>query len=124
MSTNKIQIIVEGATGRLGNNQHLRALLNIRKEGGLLLKNGDHLIGLFQGMFEKNILTFNPGWSQDAQTLDSFGVAVRAGHHCAQPLMDRFDLDGTTRVSMAPYNDSSDIDALLTGVRHAAKTLR
>jgi cysteine desulfurase/selenocysteine lyase len=59
-----------------------------------------------------------------AQTLDSFGVAVRAGHHCAQPLMDRFDLDGTTRVSIAPYNDNSDIDALLTGVRHAAQTLR
>ncbi len=59
-----------------------------------------------------------------AQTLDSFGVAVRAGHHCAQPLMDRFDLDGTTRVSIAPYNDNTDIDALLTGVRHAAKTLR
>ena len=37
-----------------------------------------------------------------AQTLNSFGVAVRAGHHCAQPLMDRFDLDGTTRVSIAP----------------------
>ncbi|NDH60459.1 MAG: aminotransferase class V-fold PLP-dependent enzyme [Alphaproteobacteria bacterium] len=59
-----------------------------------------------------------------AQTLDSFGVAVRAGHHCAQPLMDRFDLDGTTRVSMAPYNDGSDIDAFLSGVRYAAKTLR
>ena len=59
-----------------------------------------------------------------AQMLDSFGVAVRAGHHCAQPLMDRFDLDGTTRVSIAPYNDNTDIDALLTGVRHAAKTLR
>ena len=59
-----------------------------------------------------------------AQTLDSFGVAVRAGHHCAQPLMDRFDLDGTTRVSIAPYNDNIDIDALLTGVTHAAKTLR
>ncbi len=59
-----------------------------------------------------------------AQTLDSFGVAVRAGHHCAQPLMDRFDLDGTTRVSIAPYNDNTDVDALLTGVRHAAKTLR
>jgi cysteine desulfurase / selenocysteine lyase len=59
-----------------------------------------------------------------AQTLDSFGVAVRAGHHCAQPLMDRFDLDGTTRASVAPYNDNDDIDALLAGVRHAAKTLR
>jgi len=59
-----------------------------------------------------------------AQTLDSFGVAVRAGHHCAQPLMDRFDLDGTTRVSIAPYNDNADIDALLAGVEHAAVTLR
>ena len=59
-----------------------------------------------------------------AQTLDAFGVAVRAGHHCAQPLMERFDLDGTTRVSIAPYNDTSDIDALLTGVQHAARTLR
>lgn len=38
----------------------------------LILKNGDHVIGLFQGMFEKNILTFNPGWDQDAQALDSF----------------------------------------------------
>jgi len=59
-----------------------------------------------------------------AQTLDSFGVAVRAGHHCAQPLMDRFDLDGTTRVSIAPYNDNADIDSLLAGVKHAAATLR
>lgn len=59
-----------------------------------------------------------------AQTLDGFGVAVRAGHHCAQPLMDHFDLDGTTRASMAPYNDNDDIDALLAGVRHAARTLR
>ena len=38
----------------------------------LILKNGDHIIGLFQGMFEKNILTFNPGWDQNAQTLGSF----------------------------------------------------
>ena len=38
----------------------------------LILKNGDHTIGLFQGMFEQNILTFNPGWSQDAAPLDSF----------------------------------------------------
>ena len=38
----------------------------------LIMKNGDILIGLFQGMFESNILTFNPGWDQNAQQLDSF----------------------------------------------------
>ena len=38
----------------------------------LILKNGDHVIGLFQGMFDKNILTFNPGWDQEARKLPSF----------------------------------------------------
>ncbi len=38
----------------------------------LILKNGDHALGLFQGMFEKNILTFNPGWDCNAQKLDVF----------------------------------------------------
>ena len=38
----------------------------------LILKNGEHVIGLFQGMFEKNMLTFNPGWDQNAQKLDPF----------------------------------------------------
>ena len=38
----------------------------------LILKNGAHVIGLFQGMFEKNILTFNPGWDQDARPLAAF----------------------------------------------------
>ena len=38
----------------------------------LILKNGDHAIGLFQGMFEKNILTVNPGWDSNAQKLASF----------------------------------------------------
>lgn len=38
----------------------------------LILKNGDHVIGLFQGMFDKNILTFNPGWDQNAQNLAAF----------------------------------------------------
>jgi len=37
-----------------------------------ILRNGDHVIGLFQGLFEKNILTFNPGWDQSAQNLESF----------------------------------------------------
>jgi lactoylglutathione lyase len=37
-----------------------------------ILKNGEHIIGLFEGMFDKNILTFNPGWDQSANNLDSF----------------------------------------------------
>ena len=52
--------------------------LGLEESGGdisqnwLILKNGEHVIGLFQGMFEKNMLTFNPGWNQDAQKLDVF----------------------------------------------------
>ncbi len=38
----------------------------------LILKNGDHVIGLFQGMFESNILTFNPGWDQNAAAVEGF----------------------------------------------------
>lgn len=41
-------------------------------ENWLILKNGDHVIGLFQGMFEKNMLTFNPGWDSNAQKVASF----------------------------------------------------
>lgn len=40
--------------------------------GFLIMKNGDTNIGLFQGMFEKNILTFNPGWNQNAENVESF----------------------------------------------------
>ena len=38
----------------------------------LMLRNGSHVIGLFQGMFERNILTFNPGWDQNAEALEAF----------------------------------------------------
>lgn len=38
----------------------------------LILKNGDHIVGLFQGMFEKNMLTFNPGWDSNASKLEAF----------------------------------------------------
>ena len=41
-------------------------------QGWTVLKNGDHIIGLFQDMFEKNMLTFNPGWDQSAQNLSEF----------------------------------------------------
>lgn len=43
-----------------------------QSQNWLILKNGDHKIGLFQGMFEGNIMTFNPGWDQNRKTLESF----------------------------------------------------
>ena len=42
------------------------------EQNWLIMKNGEHVIGLFQGMFEKNILTFNPGWDSSARELDTF----------------------------------------------------
>jgi catechol 2,3-dioxygenase-like lactoylglutathione lyase family enzyme len=55
--------------------------------GYLIMKNGRCLIGIFQGMFEKNILTFNPGWDESAQNLDEFtDVRAIADHLEAQGL--------------------------------------
>ena len=55
------------------------------------------------------------------QFLDSKGVAVRTGHHCAWPLARKFKIQATTRASMYLYNDLSDIDALLSGINDAKK---
>jgi len=49
-----------------------KAFMGDISQNWLILKNGGHVIGLFQGMFEKNLLTFNPGWDQDAQKLEKF----------------------------------------------------
>ena len=48
--------------------------------------------------------------------LDTEGVAIRTGHHCTQPLMDRFDIPATARASVSFYNTKSDIDALIVAV--------
>jgi cysteine desulfurase/selenocysteine lyase len=53
--------------------------------------------------------------------LDREGVAVRGGHHCAQPLMQRFDVTGTARASFALYNTESEIDALIHAVTQARR---
>ena len=49
-----------------------KAFFGEASQNWLILKNGDHAIGLFQGMFDKNILTFNPGWDSSAQKLSTF----------------------------------------------------
>jgi cysteine desulfurase/selenocysteine lyase len=56
-----------------------------------------------------------------ATVLDRHGVAVRAGHHCAQPLMEKLGLAATTRASLGVYNDEADIDALGGAIRDAQR---
>jgi cysteine desulfurase/selenocysteine lyase len=56
--------------------------------------------------------------------LDNRGIAVRTGHHCAQPLMDCYRIPGTTRASFAMYNTKEEIDALIAGLNKAIKMLR
>ena len=51
--------------------------------------------------------------------LDREGVAVRTGHHCAQPVMERFGVPATTRASMAVYNTKEEIDVLVKGIQKA-----
>lgn len=53
--------------------------------------------------------------------LDSYGIAVRSGHHCAMPVMDFFDVPATTRASLAVYNTREDIDALVSGLQQVEK---
>jgi len=56
-----------------------------------------------------------------ATILDREGVAVRGGHHCAQPLMERFNVSGTARASFALYNTPAEVDALIAAVQEARK---
>ncbi|HRO66463.1 MAG TPA: SufS family cysteine desulfurase [Pseudobdellovibrionaceae bacterium] len=72
------------------------------------------------------ILSFNlkgAHHSDVGQILDQQGVAVRAGHHCTQPLMDRLGVPGTVRASFSIYNDLNDVDRFLSAVRKAKDLL-
>ena len=59
-----------------------------------------------------------------ATVLDQAGVAIRAGHHCAQPVMQRYGVPATARASLGLYNDREDIDQLVAGVREAIEVFR
>jgi cysteine desulfurase/selenocysteine lyase len=56
-----------------------------------------------------------------SQVLDQFGVAIRAGHHCAQPLMRRLDCVATARASFYLYNTKAEVDVLVEAIREAAR---
>ena len=53
--------------------------------------------------------------------LDKLGIAVRTGHHCAQPIMDRFEIPGTVRASFAVYNTETEIDMFIEGIKKVKK---
>ena len=53
--------------------------------------------------------------------LDKLGIAVRTGHHCAQPIMDRFEIPGTVRASFAVYNTENEIDMFIEGIEKVKK---
>jgi cysteine desulfurase/selenocysteine lyase len=59
-----------------------------------------------------------------SQVLDDQGICVRAGHHCAKPLMRRLGVPATTRASFYVYNDTTDADALVDGLAEAARLFR
>ena len=67
------------------------------EQGWLILRNGDHTIGLFQGMFDKNMLTFNPGWDQQCNETESFTDVreIQKSLRAAEiPLLDETDEAG------------------------------
>ena len=53
--------------------------------------------------------------------LDTMGIAVRTGHHCAEPLMRRLGVEGTVRASFAMYNTREEVDVLVSGIRRIVK---
>jgi cysteine desulfurase/selenocysteine lyase len=57
------------------------------------------------------------------EILDKQGIAVRTGHHCAQPIMDLYCIPGTVRASLAFYNTPAEIDRLVAGIRKAVALL-
>jgi len=81
---------------------------------------GLHLLGAGQRRLGILSFDFDGVHPHDvSQVLDQHDVAVRAGHHCAQPLMERLGLSGTTRASLGVYNDESDIERLADALEAA-----
>ncbi len=86
---------------------------------------GLRLIGTAPG--KGAILSFvmeGAGAQDVGNILDMQGVAVRTGHHCTMPLMQRFGVAATTRASLAAYNDAADVDQLVVALKKAARMLR
>jgi cysteine desulfurase/selenocysteine lyase len=92
--------------------QQLRTIDNIQIYGHPEGGNGDAVISFnIKGIHHLDLGTL----------LDRLGIAIRTGHHCAEPLMHRLGTEGTVRVSFALYNTKEEVDSLIAGIRRVAK---
>ncbi len=92
--------------------QQLRTIDNIQIYGHPEGGNGDAVISFnIKGIHHLDLGTL----------LDRLGIAVRTGHHCAEPLMHRLGTEGTVRVSFALYNTKEEVDALVAGIRRVVR---
>ena len=111
-----------------GLHRHLDRLTNQLMEGLEDIERGQgriRVLGPSRGETRLPLVSFsidNIHPHDVCQVMNDFhGVALRGGHHCAQPLHDFFDLDGTSRASLAAYNRQNDIDAFLDGMEHCIR---
>jgi cysteine desulfurase / selenocysteine lyase len=104
--------------------EHERGLLNYATQR-LSAVEGLNFIGTAAGKASVVSFTMDCAHPHDISTIiDQNGVAVRAGHHCAQPLMDRFDLPSTARASLGLYNTHEDIDILADSLEKVREIFR
>lgn len=89
--------------------------LNSEVEGIVIYGTSDHKCSVVSFLV-KGIHHYDMG-----MLLDKMGIAVRTGHHCAQPLMEELGIEGTVRASFAFYNTKEEIDLLVTGVKRVAQ---
>jgi cysteine desulfurase/selenocysteine lyase len=111
------------ATGRENMRRHEEELLRYATDQ-LQQIEGLRIIGTAREKVSVVSFVVNNVHSQDLGILlDNRGIAVRTGHHCTQPLMDRYCIPGTTRASFAVYNTKEEIDELVKGLQKAIKIL-
>ena len=91
------------------------ALEQLRKNPNIVIYGPEHRAG---------VVSFNLGdmHAHDVSTvLDSYGICVRSGHHCAQPLMNKLGIAACARISFGPYNTKEDVDAFISALEKAGK---
>lgn len=111
-----------------GMHDHLERLTMRIMEGLTGMKSGIAILGPEAGRKRLPLVSFSASGLHPhdiCQVMsDRHGVALRGGFHCAQPLHDLFRLQGTTRASLAMYNNDRDVDAFLNGMEDCLRILR